>query len=85
MKMHFRVWERKSRRHKWQLCLETDSKCRADDCFAVRTFIHNRWDKWPVAEIGLDSIEREPGGRVMEDNDFALPQNAPMLRVWARC
>lgn len=82
MSEHFRIWNRQSRRHKWRLCLETDSKERADAFFDVEVTRLSEWGKWPLAEVGMDSIMREPGGRAMRNEDFTLPQNAPMLKVW---
>ena len=81
MIIHFRIWSRKTARHKWRLCLETDNKERAVAFFGAELGRLKRWGKWPIAQVGIDTIDREPGGRIKQDADFALSQRAPMWKT----
>ena len=83
MRRHFRVWDRKTTRHKWRLCCETDLIDHANNVFSTHVDMLTGWAQWPKAQVGMDTIERKPGGRLVTKDDSALPQNAPMLRVWS--
>lgn len=82
MRKHFRVWDRKTTRHKWRLCCETDIVEHAVSVFRLHCKMLRRWEQWPNAQVGMDTVEREPGGRLVTKDDSALPQNAPMPTIW---
>ncbi len=76
----FRVWDRKSPRHNWQIVCRTESHEHADYCFFRHATLLRTWGKWPQAQVGMDIVEVEAGGRILTHADFQMkPSNAKML------
>lgn len=76
----YRVWDRKSSRHNWQIVCERSTE---EDAQLLAKYQFNKiknWGKWGDKwEVGYDFLRPE------EDTDYlvsSLPRNHPMIEIF---
>lgn len=75
-----RVWDRKSKRHNWQLIVNAGDPAHAQRVLAAQQKRLSQWGKWPDGQLAVDHLDLAAGGH---DLPCSLPANAPMDAIYA--